>query len=535
MELKILLLGDSRMLPREWEGKQSYLEQKLMALIQKRYLGKTISIKTIAEPNKLMRTLGKDYNEIINYFPDILILNLNLCEYIPRLLPLSLFTYLDSLAAKHPHFVSKVRSFLKNNRRVLHLIIGKNAWNNKKGFIRDLRATLGTLSGVTDNILYLGCINTSESSEHIRPGFTADIFGFNEISAKIVQQEGFHYLDLNGALTSGKYPYEEISHEGIHYTDKGDDVIAEYIFDNWLEKQIDNVFLKGISANVPRRPDYIQVELTNHCSAKCTMCELNASTRPKGYVKEDILLKILDQLVEWGVPMVRFTLWGEALLHPDIINFIKIAKGKGLKVGLNTNGITVNNTLSRQLINAGLDEIIFSVDSYDDENIYKLFRPNSKSIRDINNNILGLLNARNELHARSPQVRIQMIGTNLNITQHKKFLEYWTPLVDSCRITHLYSMEVIPDYDRKLMKESDYFHECRYPWTTMGIYYNGDVTACCRDVDGELKVGNILEEKLSSLYLSNFMYTLRKNLLMKNKRDMPSFCQHCFKYDLIKR
>jgi len=535
MELKILLLGDSRILPREWEGKQSYLEHKLMALIQKRYPGTTISIKTIAEPNKLMRTLGKDYNEIINYSPDILILNLNLCEYIPRSLPLNLFTYLGSISNKHPKFVSKVRSFLKDHRRTLHMIFGKNAWNNKKGFIEDLRATLDVLSSITNNILYLGCINTSEASEYIRPGFRDDIFEFNEISENIIGEKGFYYLDLNAALTCIKYPYEEISHEGIHYTDKGDDVIAEYIFDNWLEKQINDVLLKGISADVPRKPTYIQVELTNHCSAKCKMCALNESSRPKGYMTKGLFLKILDQLVEWGIPMVRFTLWGEALLHPDIINFIKIAKGRGLRVGLNTNGITVDDALSRQLIDVRLDEIIFSVDSYDDDDIYKLFRPNSKSIRDINNNILRLLNARDELHASSPQVLIQMIGTNLNITQHKKFLEYWTPLVDSCRITHLYSMEAIPDYDRKLMKESDYFYECRYPWTTMGVYYNGDVTACCRDVDGKLKVGNVLEEKLSSLYMSSFMYMLRKNLIIKNKRDMPSFCQHCFKYELIKK
>lgn len=535
MELKILLLGDSRILPREWEGKQSYLEHKLMALIQKRYPGKTISIKTIAEPNKLMRTLSKDYNETINYFPDILILNLNLCEYIPRSLPLNLFTCLDSLSIKHPQFVSKIRSFLKNHRRVLHMIFGKNAWNNDKGFIKDLRATLDILSSITNNILYLGCINTSEASEYIRPGFRDDIFKFNKISEKIIKEKGFYYLDLNAALTCSKYPYEEVSHEGIHYTDKGDNVIAGYIFDNWLEKQINDVLLKGISANAPRKPTYIQVELTNHCSAKCKMCALTNSSRRKGYMTKGLFLKILDQLVEWGIPMVRFTLWGEALLHPDIISFIKIAKGRGLRVGLNTNGITVDDTLSRQLIDARLDEIIFSVDSYDDDDIYELFRPNSKSIRDINNNILRLLNARDELHASSPQVRIQMIGTNLNITQHKKFLEYWTPLVDSCRITHLYSMEAIPDYDRKLMKESDYFCECKYPWTTMGVYYNGDVTACCRDVDGKLKVGNVLEEKLSSLYMSSFMYMLRKNLIIKNKRDIPSFCQHCFKYELIKK
>ena len=530
MQINILIIGDSRVLPRKWENKDSYFELKLKELLHEEYPDLNVCLKTIAEPNKLISSLVSSHKEIMEFYPDMVIFNLNLCDYIPRSLPKKLFDLLEKFGTKKPVFADKIRKFLAKNRRVLHKIFGKNSWNTSSGYINDLKSELAFLKNVTENILYLGCIDTSVDSEYLRPGFMADIRKFNIISKKIVNEKNFDYIELNDILTGVEY--NSVSNDGIHYTDEGDNLTVKHIFNKWISSKIEKIMNGELSCNFAPKPYYIQVELTNLCSVRCTMCELNNSTRPKGYMNDDTYLKIIDQLVHWGIPTVRFTLWGEALMHPKIIEYIDIAKKRNLITGLNTNGILLDEQLTIKLLNSGLDQIIFSVDSFDDNNIYRKFRPSNKSIHDINNTILYFIKKRDSLGIKTPQVFIQMIGSELNASQHKPFIEYWTPLTDSCRITHLYSMKQLTDVNLEITEEQDYFYECKYPWNTMGIYYNGDVTACCRDVDGRLYLGNIHEEKLEKIFECGQLREMRKSLMKKEKNKMPDFCKNCYKYVL---
>lgn len=531
-KVNILILGDSRVLPREWENKNSYFEEKLKSALRAGVPGIDFHIRTIAYPNNMMRYLKFAFQDIMESAPDLIIMNLNLCEFIPRSLPKVLYDWLDAYAEQNPEFVKQVRALLAGNRRALHEIFGKNSWNSRTNYIRDLKTGLGFLRGITKRIIFIGCLSTSEDSEYIRPGFQKDIDMFNRISEQIVIENGLHYLDLNQILKD--YEYHHVSHDGIHYTDYGDNVIVQYLVSHRLGELIKEIVDEKVSVHMPQKPAYIQIELTNHCSVKCSMCELGNSKRNKGYMTKETYLRIIEQMTAWGIPMVRFTLWGEALMHPEFLEFVKIAKANDLKVGFNTNGMLLNETRMRDIMEAGTDQIIFSVDSFDDDHIYKQYRPGKRSIHDINRTILDLIRMKKEMNAEHPEIRIQMIGSELNAGQCDKFLAFWTPRVDNCRITHMYAMTRTPDINKNVIKEYDYFYECKYPWTTMGIYHNGDVTACCRDVDGKLKIGNVMDASLEDIYYqSDRLRSMRINLIRKNKSGMPEFCKSCFKYCLI--
>ncbi|RJQ47247.1 MAG: radical SAM protein [Nitrospiraceae bacterium] len=531
-QINILILGDSRVLPRTWENKKSCLEHKLKDLLCGRFSNIDFNMKTIAYPNYMLKSLKFSYDEILSFYPDVIIVNLNLCEFIPRSLPKTMFEWLDSCAAGYPEFVNDIRELLVRNRRTIHEIFGKNTWSSQDEYIKDLNRELTFLKSITEHIVFMGCLNTSESSEYIRPGFLGDIRKFNEISEQIVKEHDLYYVDLNRALEGNEY--KKVSNDGIHYTDSGDDIIVWKLLSQPLEAFINHMIHEDFSVCTPGRPKYIQVELTNHCSVKCSMCELRSSVRGKGYMTKGIFSRVIEQLVAWGIPMVRFTLWGEALMHPEFTEFVKIAKANNLKVGFNTNGILLHERLMKELMDLKLDQIIFSVDSFDDDFIYKKHRPGVKSIHEINKTITDLIAMKKDLRTEYPEIRIQMIGTVFNKSQHDKFLEFWEPRVDNCRITHMYSMKPVPEMDRHDVEDADYFYECKYPWTTMGVYHNGDVTACCRDVDGRLKLGNIMEKTLLDIYYkAHLLKVMRKNLKRKNKNKMPELCKSCFKYSFV--
>ncbi len=48
--------------------------------------------------------------------------------------------------------------------------------------------------------------------------------------------------------------------------------------------------------------------------------------------------KVVENVLEAGVEKISFSGWGEPLVNPYIIEFIKCAKESGFKVLLNTNG-----------------------------------------------------------------------------------------------------------------------------------------------------------------------------------------------------
>ena len=63
------------------------------------------------------------------------------------------------------------------------------------------------------------------------------------------------------------------------------------------------------------------------------------------------------------IPSIKFNWRGEPLLHPKLPEFIKYAKMKGiLETIINTNATHLNEKKSEELIEAGLDLIIYSFD-----------------------------------------------------------------------------------------------------------------------------------------------------------------------------
>ena len=53
---------------------------------------------------------------------------------------------------------------------------------------------------------------------------------------------------------------------------------------------------------------------------------------------------------------------------------------------------------------------------------------------------------------------------------------------------------VSDDYNLKPTKQISY---CPHPFTDVGVLWNGDVTLCGLDHDGQLKVGNVLDSSIA--------------------------------------
>lgn len=101
--------------------------------------------------------------------------------------------------------------------------------------------------------------------------------------------------------------------------------------------------------------------VTYRCNSRCGMCHLTGRHRGKE-IDTAGMKRIIDQLVAIGTSGIGFT-GGEPLLRGDIFELIAHAKGYGVPVTLNTNGILLaDGDLVERLLQAGPDNVNISLD-----------------------------------------------------------------------------------------------------------------------------------------------------------------------------
>ena len=108
----------------------------------------------------------------------------------------------------------------------------------------------------------------------------------------------------------------------------------------------------------------IYIEPTVACNLDCITCFRNDWEEPAtGKMSDEVFERIYQDLQALDpIPDVYFGGIGEPLFHPKTIEWVARVKQLGVKVELITNGTTLTERKSRQLIAAGLDLLWVSLD-----------------------------------------------------------------------------------------------------------------------------------------------------------------------------
>jgi MoaA/NifB/PqqE/SkfB family radical SAM enzyme len=107
--------------------------------------------------------------------------------------------------------------------------------------------------------------------------------------------------------------------------------------------------------------DWIQIEVTSRCNARCIYCP--RTVYRNHWKNRDLSLKTFQRIMP-ALPKAALTYlqgWGEPLLHPEFAAMVRMVKAAGSTVGTTTNGVLLNNGRIRDLIEAGLDILAFSL------------------------------------------------------------------------------------------------------------------------------------------------------------------------------
>lgn len=295
-------------------------------------------------------------------------------------------------------------------------------------------------------------------------------------------------------------------------------------------------------------PFWIQIEPTNFCNLKCRMCiQSTDSISKKGFLSFKDFKTIVDKLpFTVGMMLQGF---GEPFLNKELIKMIRYASRKGFIVETTSNGLLINEKLSKELVRSGLDIITFSLDGASKET-YEYIRVGSDFDKVVNN-IKRLVEIRNEvgsnlkIHINSIVMKYNFyelpnlikLTSELNVDRlflgfmltHSDFPEHFNKeqkILENNPNLKKYLKKSLEEAKSKNLKVDINTHlqdlKCDFPWLKIYINYDGTVTPCCTIINKVM--GNIIEDDIDKIWNNKEYIKFRYKLL---SGDPPKECLGC--------
>ncbi len=279
-------------------------------------------------------------------------------------------------------------------------------------------------------------------------------------------------------------------------------------------------------------PLHLDIEVTSYCNLACPMCprthRVELGDWKNRMMKFNTFKKIIDEGASKGLKAINLNNFGESFFNKNLVKMIAYAKSKGLlDVMLHTNGTVMNEKLAEDVINSGLDRIIFSLDSITKE-IYEKIRVNAK-FEDTVKKVKIFFKTREKMKAIKPIIRVSMVRMKENNHEAENFEKFWGSFADEITYTDYRNQDGLDKIDRYTKeREENKSYSCPALWQRMTVNVAGEVTACCRDAGKRLTLG-IYDEKnpnLTKIWEGKNLKEARK-LHEDHKAHLIDACNGC--------
>ena len=295
--------------------------------------------------------------------------------------------------------------------------------------------------------------------------------------------------------------------------------------DRWInisKLYLDENNFKSDSKLLP--PLSIDIETAAICDLACPHCSREYIVTPDKIMNFSTYKKLVDEAANLRVPSIKLNWRGEPLLNPKLNEFVIYAKRKGImEVSINTNAVTLSENKSKELIEAGLDIIIFSFDGGTKET-YEKMRPGrfqKNNFEKVYENIKKFSQIKKEMKYKFPITKIQMILTKDSRNEKENFFKLFSPILDDVTVTQYNErggsisdlsdtqQEKIQKYlkNNNLDSKTPYMvnineeifisrkrKPCEQIFQRLMVTYNGRVGMCCHDWGAQHGVGFVDKE-----------------------------------------
>ncbi len=288
-------------------------------------------------------------------------------------------------------------------------------------------------------------------------------------------------------------------------------------------------------------PRVFMIEPTNICNGTCPLCPVGAKIdkRKKGHFRYDDYVRLIDEIKDVASQVIM-NFAGEPILNSEIGKLAAYTESNGIRTVIGTNG-TLDK--SEELVDSGVSEILFALDGVTEESYsqYRKYRDGT-DFNTVIRNLERIVARKKELGLDKPVVILQFVVFKHN--QHE--------IADIVRLGEQIGVDGIdfkpvcindffdpaledlvdrfqPEQEEGKVLPGNEFVAIKPPWCSFSfheteILWNGDVTVCCYDYDGDYVIGNVFTDGgFKKVWKSREYRKIRKRIV---KQDMK-ICKTC--------
>jgi len=280
-------------------------------------------------------------------------------------------------------------------------------------------------------------------------------------------------------------------------------------------------------------PPYLEIETVNACNARCPMCTIADWERGFQPMTDELFKKVADEVIEHADEVKRVSLYrdGEPLIDKKMPQRVAMLKEGGIKnTMIATNVSLLDADRSRDLLEAGLDGIILSIDSLDKE-VFEAIRVRL-IFEEVMENALRFIELRNKIRPQT-KIWVRMIRQESNKDEWPAYRDFWMPKMSDHDRVYSHNLHnwgaqlkgfkaIAGSYEPNL--------PCVALWSLLVIFCNGDVPLCNVDFNNKFPNGSVATSSIQELWQSSTMMQ-RREWHLNGQKGLISMCENCNVWD----
>ena len=286
-------------------------------------------------------------------------------------------------------------------------------------------------------------------------------------------------------------------------------------------------------------PRVFEIQTNNLCNGACLMCPISKvkNNKPER-MSDELFEKIIKDIAENGTDaFVLPFLQNEPLMDNDLFKKLKLIKrmsnGK-IATGFVTNGTLFTKEKIKELCEAGVDDVFFSIDASTEETYSKIRKGlnYNRVLENIEN--LRLANCKTNIIA-------EFLLQKDNYSELNDFKEYWGKKGIKTFIQSVNNRAgTVSNFrDVSLTREDFSFRKnltsileliitggCWELIDHFNVLCNGDVILCCNDYSRRTILGNVKNNSIKEIWNSQKYQSIREAIFNKDFEKIPE-CRSC--------
>ena len=254
-------------------------------------------------------------------------------------------------------------------------------------------------------------------------------------------------------------------------------------------------------------PTEVMIEATNCCNNRCFFCGSLVSKRKRGYIDEQLMLRLISEAYDNGARKISFHGMGEPCLCKSLANYVCAAKREGYTyIYLDTNGALATPEIIFPVIDEGLDSLKFSIHAATSETYKKI--TDNDVFEQVKENFIRVGN-----YIKENNINCKLIGyfaeSTINCEEREAFKNMF----------ELYASElwISPIHNASGVKPDN----CNFSV----INWEGKAIACCTDWTGSLIYGDANMCSLKELWNCENVLQIRKE--QEEIECLNEICKKC--------